>query len=189
MTFADLVLADIFNFCQDPQVLQFIVNNRFILILFVIILLKLKYATYSSMWLSALINIPGTILHESMHFIIGWILNAFPTSFDLIPHRGENGGYVMGSVGFRNIRFYNALPSALAPLLLLIIGFYFNRWYFQNVDISLLNYTGYILLQTIIIENAIPSSTDFKVAFSYPAGLLLYGFIGVCLLVFSASPS
>lgn len=189
MDFAELILNKVFAFFSDPQILQTIVNNRFILILCVIILLKLKYATYSSMWLSALINIPGTVLHESMHYIVGLLLNARPTGFDLIPHRSENGGYVMGSVGLRNVCFYNALPAAVAPLFLLIIGFYFNRWYFQNADITFVSYTGYVLLQTIIIENAIPSSTDFKVAFSYPTGLLLYGFIGVCLLIFSASPS
>lgn len=87
----------------------------------------------------------------------------------------------MGSVGFRNITFYNALPAAMAPLLLLPIGYYFNRWYFNNVDITLLNYLGYILLQTVIIENAVPSTTDFKVGFSYPLGLLLYG----CILTFA----
>ena len=80
-------------------------DNRFYLILLVIILLHLKNATYKSMFMSALINIPGTMLHELMHFTIGLILNAAPCNFTLIPRRGEHG-YVMGSVGFKNITFY-----------------------------------------------------------------------------------
>lgn len=183
MDIAVLVFSKIINVFENPQILKLVVNNRFLLILLVIILLKAKYATYSSIWLSALINIPGTILHETMHYIIGLALNACPTSYDLFPRRAENGSYIMGSVSFRNIAFYNALPAALAPLLLLPVGFYFNRWYFQNIDITLINYLGYIFLQTIIIENAIPSSTDFKVGFSYPLGILLYGSVLIFFLL------
>jgi hypothetical protein len=154
------------------------------MILLVIVLLKFKYATYSSMWLSALINIPGTLLHESMHFFVGALMNAQPTSFDLVPHRGENGGYVMGSVGFTHIRTYNALPSAMAPLLLLPLGYYLNRWYFQNISVTLWNYLGYVLLQTVVIENAVPSGTDFKVALKHPLGVLIYGCILMAVIIY-----
>ena len=91
--------------------------------------------------------------------------------------------YVMGSVGFKNIKFYNALPSAMAPLLLLVAGYYFNIWFFANVHLTLWRYFGYIIMQTIIIENALPSSTDFRVAFSNLLGVLFYGIIIVVALV------
>lgn len=184
MDFIQIMFSKTLLFLNSSQTLEMIVNNRFLMILFVIVLLKFKYAAYSSMWLSALINIPGTLLHESMHYLVGLFLNARPTSFDLIPRRDGFGNYVMGSVGFRNITSYNALPSALAPLFLLPIGFYFNRWYFQNVDITFFNYLLYILGQTIIIENAVPSSTDFRVGFSYPLGLLIYGALTVFILIY-----
>ena len=184
MDFVYLLISKINNFISDPQTLEWIVNNRFLMLLLAIVLLKLKYATYSSLWLSAIINIPGTVLHETMHFLVGLVLNARPTSYDLIPRRDGNGNYVMGSVGFRNITSYNAIPAALAPLFLLPIGYYLNIWYFNNVGINLLNYIFYILLQTIIIENAVPSSTDFKVAFSYPLGLLIYTFLAVCGIIY-----
>ncbi|MBE6451303.1 MAG: hypothetical protein E7016_05000 [Alphaproteobacteria bacterium] len=184
MDFVQLLLLKINQFVSNPQVLEWVVNNRFLMIVFVIVLLKFKYATYSSLWLSALINIPGTVLHETMHFLVGLFTNARPTSFDLIPRKDGFGNYVMGSVGFRNVTSYNAIPSALAPLILLPIGYWLNMWYFANVNISLLNYVFYILLQTIIIENAVPSSTDFKVAFSYPIGVVLYAFITVFAIVY-----
>ena len=75
------------------------------------------------MWASALVNIPGTILHEMMHYIVGLVLNAHPCNFTIFPRKSPDGYYVMGSVGFRNVTFYNAIPSAMAPLLLLVIGF------------------------------------------------------------------
>jgi len=150
----------------------------------VIVLIRIKYTTYSSMWASALVNIPGTILHEMMHYIVGLVLNARPCNFTIFPRKSPDGYYVMGSVGFRNVTFYNAVPSAMAPLLLLVIGFYLNRYYLPLMRPTMLNYVLYVLLQTIIIENAMPSGADFRVAGMYLKGILLYGFLLVALLVF-----
>ena len=162
--------------------LQSFFDNRFYLILLVIILVHLKNATYKSMFLCALINMPGTILHEAMHFIVGLLLNAKPCNFTLFPRRNENG-YVMGSVGFTNITFYNAIPSSMAPLMLLPIGFYLNRYFLPNMTPTCTNYVLYVLLQTIIIENALPSSADFKVARMYFLGIVMYAAIGVALFL------
>lgn len=60
-------------------------DNRFYLILLVVILMHVKYTTYSSMWLSSLVNVPGTILHEFMHYFVGMILNARPCNFTIFP--------------------------------------------------------------------------------------------------------
>lgn len=184
MEFIDIIFSKLDNFLSNPQILSWIINNRFFMIMFVIILLRFKYTTYSNLWLSALINIPGTILHETMHFIVGLFLNAHPTSYNIIPKKDGFGNYVLGSVGFRNITFYNAIPSALAPLFLLPMGYYLNVWYFKNFDITIFNYVIYILLQTIIIENAMPSSTDFKVAFSNPLGVVIYGLITFFTIIY-----
>ena len=134
------------------------------------------------MFMCALINMPGTILHEAMHFIVGLLLNAKPCNFTLFPRRNENG-YVMGSVGFTNITFYNAIPSSMAPLMLLPIGFYLNRYFLPNMTPTFTNYVLYVLLQTIIIENALPSSADFKVARMYFLGIVMYAAIGVALFL------
>ena len=173
----------IWVFINSPEVLQMFMENRFFLILCVLVLSALKHATYRNVILVSLVNIPGTFLHEIAHFTVGFLLNARPTSFTLIP-RKSGDAYVTGSVGFKNIRFYNALPSAMAPLLLLIVGYYFNRCFFNYVHLSIWTYFGYILLQTIIIENAIPSSTDFKVAFGNLFGVLFYFAVAVIALVF-----
>ena len=165
------------------EFLQNFFNNRFYLILLVIILIHLKNATYRSMFMSALINIPGTILHELMHFVVGLFLNARPCNFNLIPRKNEDGNYVMGSVGFTNITFYNAVPAAMAPLLLLPIGFYINRYLLPLIQPSFVNYTIYVLLQTVIIENAMPSAADFRVAKMYFLGMVMYGVLLIALLL------
>lgn len=167
---------------NSPEVLNLLANNRFFLILLVIVLVRLKYHTYSSMWATALVNVPGTALHELMHYSVGLILNARPCNFTLFPKRSLDGGYVMGSVGFRNVRFYNAVPSAMAPLLLLFIGFYLNRYFLPTMRLTAVNYILYVLLQTIIIENAVPSGADFRVAFMYPKGVILYGLLALMIM-------
>lgn len=105
----------ILSFFNNPQFLQSFFDNRFYLILLVVVLMRFKYTTYRSMWMSALVNIPGTFLHELMHFLVGALFNAKPCNFTLFPKKNENGDYVMGSVGFRNIAYYNAIPAAMAP--------------------------------------------------------------------------
>ncbi len=162
------------NYLNSAEVLGLIFDNRFMLILFVILLTKLKNTTYRSMYLSAIVNIPGTILHEVMHFLVGALFNAQPVNFSVWPKKDGSGNYVMGSVAFKNITFYNALPATMAPLLLLIIGFYINRYLLPMITPSFGAYVFYILMQTIIIENAIPSKTDFAVAFKYKLGMLMY---------------
>ena len=168
---------------NSPAFLRGFFDNRFYLILLVIILMRIKYTTYNSLWLSSLVNIPGTILHEFMHFFVGMLLNARPCNFTIFPRRGEDGSYVMGSVGFRNVTFYNAVPASMAPLLLLPIGFYLNRYFLPTMEPTFVNYVLYVLLQTIIIENAMPSGADFRVARMYISGVLLYGFIFLSLFL------
>ena len=170
-------------FLNSPQLLRSVFDNRFILILLVVFLVRMKYATYRNMWISALVNIPGTILHELMHFSVGLLLNAHPCNFTIFPKKDSEGNYVMGSVGFRNMTFYNAIPSSMAPLLLLVIGFLINRYLLPLMPATLLNYVLYVLGQTIIIENAIPSRADFKVAGMFFSGVVLYSILLVALLL------
>ena len=59
-----------------------------------------------------LVMLPGTFLHELLHFVVGALMNARPSSFSIIPNRTK-----LGSVTFTNITWYNAIPAALAPLL------------------------------------------------------------------------
>lgn len=122
----------------------------------VIILIRFKYATYTSMWMSALVNIPGTFLHELMHYLVGLLMNAQPSAiYTVFPRRDMEGNYVMGSVGFRNVTFYNAVPASMAPLLLLPIGFCINRYVLPNMNPTFANYTLLCIIANNHRENAI----------------------------------
>lgn len=175
-------MLSIYERLNDYDFLQSFFNNRFFLILLVIMLLHLKNASYRSLIMSSLVNIPGTLLHELMHFTVGLFLNARPCNFTLIPRRDDAGNYVMGSVSFTNITFYNAVPAAMAPLLLLPVGFYVNRYVLPQIEPTFANYVLYVFLQTVIIENAMPSGTDFRVAKMYFTGVVMYGVLAVALL-------
>lgn len=170
------------TYFNSPEFLAIFANNRFYMILIVVLLMRLKYSTYSNMWSSALVNIPGTFLHELMHLLVGGALNAHPSNFTVFPRKQANGNYVMGSVSFDNITYYNAVPAAMAPLLLLPISFYLNRYWLPTMSPTTLNYLFYIFVQTVIIENAIPSKTDFKVAGIYFSGVLMYSTLAVFVL-------
>lgn len=183
MTILSQAFYNLLHFFQRPEIIRLFIDNRFYLILLVIVLMHLKYATYRSIWLCFLVNILGTFLHELMHFTVGLFLNARPISFKLFPKKNMDGSYTMGSVSFRNPTFYNALPASMAPLLLLPLGFYLNRYFLPIIEPTFINYIGYVFLQTIIIENAIPSRADFRIAFSHPLGFLLYGILLIALLL------
>ncbi len=172
-----------YHLFHDPMFAAQFINNRFYFVIMVVLLMRFKYATYSSMWMSALINIPGTLLHELMHYLVGLFLNARPCDFTLFPQRNLEGNYVMGSVGFKNVTYYNAIPASMAPLLLLPIGFYLNRHILPMINPTFINYAAYVLLQTIIVENSIPSRADFKVAGMYFQGVLIYGTLFIALLL------
>lgn len=173
MNYLNIAWNNLYSYIMSPETLNEITSNRFFLILFVLILSSLRHGVYHSMFLASLINMPGTILHETAHFTVGLLLNAKPTNFSIFPHKAERG-YVMGSVGFRNLNFYNSLPSAMAPLFLLVAAYYIDKNFFKFCEINLINYLIYILLLSIIIENAMPSSTDFRVGFKYITGNLIY---------------
>lgn len=173
MTYITNGISSLWSFINSPQLLNSLIHDRFVLMCLVLFLLRFKYATYKNIFLTALINIPGTFLHELAHFSVGFILNAQPTSFSLLPKKSGNG-YVTGSVSFRHIKFYNAFPAAMAPLLLLPLACWFDKYYFSTVHITIWNYLLYILLQTVLIENSIPSHADIKVAFSSFIGTVCY---------------
>lgn len=93
----------------------------------------------------------GTLCHELAHFSVGLLTNAEPIGLSVIPRRIKKGrgagagahNWELGSVTFANLRWYNAAPSALAPLLVLALPFAVAWWrtrhglVFEPVDLAL----------------------------------------------------
>ena len=123
-------------------------------------------------WIFSLVVLPGTFAHESCHWLLGLLLNAQPARFTLLPRR-EDRGWVMGSVTFAHIRWYNAFFVGMAPLLLLPAAYGLMLWRLGLAP----GFRWQEALAVYLIANlayaALPSWTDLKVAARSPVGWLL----------------
>jgi hypothetical protein len=121
----------------------------------------------------------GTLCHELAHFSVGLLAGAEPTGLTVIPRR-TGRSWELGSVTFANLRWYNAAPAALAPLLVIILPFavawWRTRpgWHFRPLDLGL----AFLLAPQFL--SFWPSPVDWKLAArSWPyvlvigAGLML----------------
>lgn len=128
-----------------------------------LIWLAILRAGRDSLWKLALLSLPGTLLHELMHFIIGWILGAKPVSLDLSPHR-DGDRWILGAVSFARINILNAAPTAFAPLLMLPIAW----WLFQHWMVPVFvagHYVEWMLVGYLVgccVFSCFPSWMDIK---------------------------
>lgn len=133
------------------------------------------------MYLFSFVVYTGTLIHEALHLMVGGLFGAKPRTINLFPRR-EGDGYVLGSVGFANVRWYNAVFAGLAPLLA-IPGIFYVAWWrvragWTPAMIDPLIWLG--LAPQIL--SCWPSSTDWRLAMrSWPligaAGAILWGWL------------
>lgn len=134
--------------------------------------------------LFSILALPGTLAHELLHFLAGLALMARPEGFSLLPRR-EGRGYVMGSVAFGNIRWYNAFFVGLAPLALLPIAYALVLWRLQAQPVLGWPEALAIFVIANFIYASVPSWQDLRVAARSPigwvllAGLLAWGWMKV----------
>jgi CDP-diglyceride synthetase len=123
-------------------------------------------------WLFSLLVLPGTICHELCHWLLGRLLGARPVRFTVIPKR-EGRGFVLGSVSFANLRWYNAFFVGMAPLLLLPAAYVLLLWRLgSNPAFGWLEGAMVFLLANLVF-GAIPSWQDLRIAARSPVGWLL----------------
>ena len=102
--------------------------------------------------------LPGTVLHEGLHGIIGLLLGAQPRQWTVVPQIQQNH-IRLGQVSFARLRWWNALPVGLAPLALLPIGVWLvlttghDAWLYPLTIAR-----GYLALQCF--TGCCPSRTD-----------------------------
>lgn len=135
------------------------------------------------------VRLPGTLLHEVAHLLVAFLAGGKPAGFTIVPHRAvgvtADGSprrlWVLGSVTITNPSPLAALPSGLAPLLLLPLAWFLYRnwfvWFPLDLPHTLLMYLSVV----VCCSGSLPSSQDVAVAFSRPSGLLLYVTLGSCL--------
>lgn len=156
---------------NNINIILFIIS----LILFFLIKTFSKILNRSKIFL-ILFNLPGTFFHEMAHFFIGLITFGKPVNFSLIPKIKDNS-ISLGSVSFINLNFFNTLPIALAPYLLLLLSIilFFS---FSNILIKTKDINYYFIVYAFIVYStlisSLPSKQDWYVAFSNKAGLIFY---------------
>ncbi len=108
-------------------------------------------------------SVVGTLCHELAHFSVGLLLGAEPTNFSIVPRR-TGRTWELGSVTFANLRWYNAAPAALAPLLVLLVPLGVAWWRtrgglaFEPVDLAIMFFLAPQFLSFW------PSPVDWKLA-------------------------
>jgi len=163
---------------MQATILDFFMDNQnFAIILIVVLIERLKNYTSGNMIGVWIANFIGTFFHELAHLATSILTFGRPVKISLFPKKQENG-YVLGYVESNNITWYNALPISLAPLMLIPAAFYFKEYFFTFVDKNLYTYFLEVFITATLLENAIPSSQDFKVAFSN-VGFIIYIAIGL----------
>jgi len=132
-------------------------------------------------YLYALINLPGTFLHELSHWLASFFLGGRPAGIGIWPRRTvhEDGSesYELGSVTSYNVRWYNGLFIGLAPLSLAVAAWWiFQEWGAGARDWKELAVSAVIC--GLLLEASIPSTQDLKVAFkSSWAALIILGLL------------
>jgi hypothetical protein len=120
-----------------------------------------------------LFTVAGTACHELAHFIVGLFVGARPTALSLWPRR-VGPHWRLGSVTLTRVRWWNAAPAALAPLLILVLPLGVAAWrtapgwQFAPVDLAL----AFLLAPQFL--SFWPSPADWKIAFrSWPIIVIL----------------
>lgn len=123
-------------------------------------------------WGFSLLLLPGTFAHELSHLLTGWLLNGKPVSFSLIPRR-RAGGIELGSVGFRNLRWYNAFFVGVAPLLLLPLAWVLLKPHLLgSFRFDWIN-SLWLYFIACLIQASLPSGQDLRIAARSPVGWAL----------------
>ena len=107
----------------------------------------------------------GTIVHELLHFVVGFLLNAKPRDISLWPEKTEDG-YRLGYVSFVNLTWYNSVFVAMAPLLGLVGIFFYIDYRFaqhENYEFHTSDLLVWLAMAQVMLSSW-PSSQDFKVA-------------------------
>lgn len=131
-----------------------------------------------SFWLLSLLALPGTFCHEVCHWVTGRLMNGQPVRFTVIPHR-EGRGYVLGSVHFANLRWYNAFFVGLAPLVMLPMAYCLFLWRLGARPAIGWPEAAMVFLLANLVFGSIPSRQDVRIAARSPIGwLLLAGGLG-----------
>lgn len=112
--------------------------------------------------------LPGTILHELSHWIVGLLTFAKPVGFSVWPRRIAPHTWQLGSVNFVNIQWWNAALVALAPLGIVLAPLVVAVWRVKFQMRSVLDPNAQDIMVWLLMApvfcSFLPSAQDLKVA-------------------------
>lgn len=116
----------------------------------------------------ALLTLPATALHEFAHGLVGLLLGARPSSFNLLPKRVSKSSWRLGYVGFTRLRWWNGGAIALAPLLWFLLITALARQA-PNIPPAVTLQVNLMLAITLawLVVAVAPSRTDWQLALQY----------------------
>jgi hypothetical protein len=156
--------------CDHWNVLLYLTPSLVLAVIFR--LLARSHPMFFGLYLS------GTILHELAHLLAGFVTNARPVDFSVIPRRTVGNQWILGSVSFANIRWYNAAFVGLAPVLILFVPIFVavgrlylgNAYDWLDVAVAVLVAPAYL--------SFLPSRVDWLVALrSWPYVVIAGGWL------------
>ena len=125
----------------------------------------------ASAHIRAFLFLPGTIVHEGLHWVAAFLLNGQPASFSIWPRQQENGNWTLGTVSIKNLTWYNGIFIGLAPIMsfcvLLLLSPQYSSWSFSQRDL------WYWVCTSPILLLCLPSWQDFKVVLKSLLPLIL----------------
>lgn len=125
---------------------------------------------------NTLFLLPGTILHELAHFIVGLVTFARPSSFSVIPTRTATG-WMLGAVSIGNARWFNGALVALAPLILIPVVILIYLYGVRAYPLSSMYHWGFLYLAIVAAMSSLPSMTDLRLAWKCSAPAILIGLL------------
>ena len=143
--------------------------------LFVVLAAIQSRARSSGILAMAFWNMTGVFLHELAHLLVGLLFRARPVGFSLFPRR-EGHYWRLGSVSFARITAVNAVPVALAPLVLAVLAIWCIRNWFDWCKPSLPSTLALYATEYVLLYNSLPSRQDFRIACNWRS-LVLYSLV------------
>ncbi len=122
---------------------------------------------------------PGTVVHEVLHYTVGFFLGARPTEISVVPDRAESN--TIGYVNFENLNWFNALPTAMAPMLAFPLAWWVST--VVKLEWSLIG-VFWVWVVSAVIAQAWPSKVDFAMGTKKILGVIFWGAVVYLLFMY-----
>lgn len=145
------------------------------------ILVLQRICVHVGMWAYCIAVLPGTALHEAMHWLVAAVLRARPSMPSLVPIRTASG-WRLGSVQF-SAGYLRSLPIALAPLALAPLSLWWVTSFLPGEPMGV-TYLFHAWVSASAFGASLPSRQDWSIA----APALIVGALVALLIALVPGP-